>query len=78
MNAQKAKAADRVEANSFNPKIDFNIEAVEKFGIVFIHSNDFLSIPSNGLPNSSKRIGFIFLWIEFFIQWNGLKSHLFG
>ena len=53
VNAQKAKAADRVEANVFKPIIDFNIAAGENFGNVFIHSNDFLIIQSNGLPTSS-------------------------
>jgi hypothetical protein len=53
-NAQKAKAADRVAANGFNPIIDFNIEAGENFGNVLIHSNDFLSILSNGMDSSSN------------------------
>ena len=56
VNAQKAKAADRVEANVFKPIIDFNIAAGENFGNVFIHSNDFLSIQSNGLPTSSHGL----------------------
>jgi hypothetical protein len=56
VNAQKAKAVDRVEASGFNLIIDFNIAAEENFGNVFIHSNDFLSIQSNGLPTSSHGL----------------------